>query len=226
MATLPILYPRRGNTCHYSEIEFPRTERTLESSSRGHRRTRAAPHDDLQMRHAVILYLHDMPSTFSLFHCDELSLVPSQFNEVATSEIEHSKNTAQNLKGRVFVITRGAQGIDATSGALLRSLGALIVFGDIMQSAGNKLETSLLRLRQSSPNSGTAHFVKLTPVPILTSQAGSRRRSAVTVALERSAKGGCGFSQFMTDWLDSSRSSCCMGDVSNLALGANCRNRC
>ncbi|KAK1749660.1 hypothetical protein QBC47DRAFT_455684 [Echria macrotheca] len=70
--------------------------------------------------------------------------------------ITYSPEKAQKVKGRVIVVTGGAQGIGATTVTLLHTLGAHVVFGDIASGPGAALEDSLKAT--NPPNGGTVHF--------------------------------------------------------------------
>ncbi|KAK4449804.1 hypothetical protein QBC34DRAFT_462370 [Podospora aff. communis PSN243] len=66
--------------------------------------------------------------------------------------ITYSPSLGQNLKGRVVVITGGAQGIGAATIRQLHSLGAHVVFGDLADAPAADLISSL-------QGTGTANFV-------------------------------------------------------------------
>ncbi|KAK0640615.1 hypothetical protein B0T16DRAFT_495500 [Cercophora newfieldiana] len=65
------------------------------------------------------------------------------------ARITYPPSLGQSLKGRVVVITGGAQGIGASIVEHLHSLGAHVIFGDIADVPGTELASSL----------STAHFV-------------------------------------------------------------------
>ncbi|KAK4223576.1 hypothetical protein QBC38DRAFT_516659 [Podospora fimiseda] len=76
------------------------------------------------------------------------------------SEIIFSDTLAtQNLRGKVVVLTGGAQGIGAATVTLLHQLGAHIFFGDLDTSKALALQSSLTS--SPSPDSGTIHFLPL-----------------------------------------------------------------
>ncbi|KAK4443890.1 hypothetical protein QBC34DRAFT_416310 [Podospora aff. communis PSN243] len=76
------------------------------------------------------------------------------------AEIEYSEAVAQNVCARVIVVTGGARGIGGETVTLLHRLGAHVVFGDVLESAGTKLASSLSSSQPAKPSGGSAHFVK------------------------------------------------------------------
>ncbi|KAK3346311.1 putative oxidoreductase,short chain dehydrogenase [Lasiosphaeria hispida] len=75
------------------------------------------------------------------------------------TEIIYSETLAQQLQGRVVVMTGGAQGIGAATVTRLHGLGAHVFFGDWDAAHGTQLESSLRT--KTSPLGGTAHFRQL-----------------------------------------------------------------
>ena len=91
------------------------------------------------------------------------------------TEISYSEALAQELKGKVIVLTGkfpqhesctlslhtsilgGAQGIGAATVLLYKNLGAYVYFGDWDEAAGRRVEQEA----QSSSSRGSAHFQKL-----------------------------------------------------------------
>jgi NAD(P)-dependent dehydrogenase (short-subunit alcohol dehydrogenase family) len=79
---------------------------------------------------------------------------------VNMAEIEYSEAVAQNVRGRVIVVTEGARGIGGETVTLLHGLGAHVVFGDVLESAGTELVSSLSSSQLAKPAGGSVYFVK------------------------------------------------------------------
>ncbi|KAK3320000.1 hypothetical protein B0T19DRAFT_276736 [Cercophora scortea] len=75
------------------------------------------------------------------------------------AEIFYSDTTAQLLKGKVIVLTGGAQGIGAATVTLFHELGSHVFFGDWSQEHGHKLEQELQV--KGSINGGSVRFHQL-----------------------------------------------------------------
>ncbi|KAK0724835.1 hypothetical protein B0H67DRAFT_657632 [Lasiosphaeris hirsuta] len=75
------------------------------------------------------------------------------------AEILYSETLAQRLRGKVVVMTGGAQGIGAATVAQLHALGAHVFFGDWDVTHGAKLEDDLRA--KANPQGGSAHFRQL-----------------------------------------------------------------
>ncbi|KAL1857426.1 hypothetical protein Daus18300_010399 [Diaporthe australafricana] len=73
------------------------------------------------------------------------------------AEIHFSEDDAKTLKGKVVVLTGGAQGIGAAAVALYHSQGAHVYFGDWDEEKGKTVEQEL----QSKNTGGSVHFQKL-----------------------------------------------------------------
>ncbi|KAH8766150.1 hypothetical protein F5883DRAFT_617559 [Diaporthe sp. PMI_573] len=73
------------------------------------------------------------------------------------AEIHFSEEDANALKGRVVVLTGGAQGIGAAAVALYHRHGAHVYFGDWDDAKGKAVEQEL----QSQSTGGSVHFQKL-----------------------------------------------------------------
>ncbi|KEZ42024.1 Uncharacterized protein SAPIO_CDS6426 [Scedosporium apiospermum] len=74
------------------------------------------------------------------------------------AEIQYSESLVQGLRGKVVVLTGGAQGIGGATVALLNSLGAHVFFGDWDDSKGRKLEQDL---NSGASSGGSVYFQKL-----------------------------------------------------------------
>ncbi|KAF5239831.1 hypothetical protein FAUST_4716 [Fusarium austroamericanum] len=76
------------------------------------------------------------------------------------TEILASCDILDNVKGRVVVMTGGAQGIGATTVSILYERGAHVYFGDWDNIRGNQVVQNL-QSSPSSKNGGSVHFQKL-----------------------------------------------------------------